>query len=55
MKKSIVGVLVLGEDLGGFCMVIPQVGDGGARSASRNFRFGSRITGGTNIMVDNVA
>ena len=43
LTKGFVGILVLGKDLGGFCMVIPQVGDDGAGSASRNVWFGSRV------------
>ena len=41
--KCFVGALVLGEDIGRFYVVIPQVGDGGAGSASKNVLFGSRI------------
>ena len=43
LTKGFVGVLVLGEDLGGHHVMIPQVGDGSSGRDFRNVRFGSRI------------
>ena len=43
MTKGFVGVLILYEDLGGFRVVIPQVGDGISGSSRRNVWFGYRI------------
>ena len=43
LTKGFVGVIILCEDVGGYRVVIPQVGDGSSGSAIGNFRFGSRI------------
>ena len=39
LTKGFFSVLVLGEDLGGHRVVLPQVGDGSSGFASRNVLF----------------